>query len=214
MNKKDLQVAKAMRTQAEKLVAEVDSINDMKYEKSRKAKAEALRKELSKVDIICGAIERSTGKICSKDPVEGAKRCLQHGGASTGAVTEEGRKNSLANLNPRANFVNGLYGRFVMTSEEALFYETMMNYYIEEADLDPANILLMDRAMRNFILNQRQEQAEENEEVYTSEYQQDYDSKFMRYMQALGLDRKFNVSKQHKDNSSSGDISLLFMDEN
>lgn len=214
MEKKDERIAKAMRTQAEKLVAEVDSINDMKYDKSRRSKAEALRKELSKVDIICGAIERSTGKICSKDPVEGAKRCLQHGGASTGAVTEEGRKNSLANLNPRANFVNGLYGRFVMTSEEALFYETMMNYYIEEADLDPANILLMDRAMRNFILNQRQEQAQENEEVYTSEYQQDYDSKFMRYMQALGLDRKFNVSKDHKDNGSSGDISLLFMDEN
>lgn len=206
-------VIKATRTKAEKLAEEALEINNMKYEKSRKKKAEALRRELSKVEVICGAIEKATGKICTKSPLEGAKRCLQHGGASTGAVTEEGRARSLANLNPRANFIHGLYGKFVMTSEEAVFYETLMNHYIETADLDPANIMLLDRAMRNFILNQRQEVAEEGEEVLTNEYQQDYDSKFMRYMQALGLDRKFNVSKEHKDNSNAGGIAMLFMND-
>lgn len=210
---RDAQQAKSLRTKAEKLAEEAALINDMKYDKSRKARAEALRKELAKVEIICGAIERATGKICSKTPVEGAKRCMQHGGASTGAVTEEGKRNSLANLNPRANFVSGLYGRFVMTSEEASFYEVMMNHYIEELDLDPANILLLDRAMRNFILNQRQEVAEEGEEVYTAEYAQDYDTKFMRYMQALGMDRKFNVSKDHKDNTNANGIAMLFMND-
>jgi hypothetical protein len=210
---RDPQIAKALRTKAEKLAEEVQLINEMKYEKSRKARAEALRKELSKVEIICGAIERSTGKICSKTPVEGAKRCLQHGGASTGAVTEEGKQRSLANLNPRANFVSGLYGRFVMTSEEALFYETMMNHYIEELDLDPANILLLDRAMRNFILNQRKEIAEAGEQIDESNSYNDYDTKFMRYMQALGMDRKFNVSKDHKDNPSQGGIAMLFMND-
>jgi hypothetical protein len=208
---RDPQIAKALRTKAEKLAEEAALINDMKYEASRKKRAEALRRELGKVDIICGAIERNTGKICSKSPVEGAKRCLQHGGASTGAVTEEGKARSLANLNPRANFVSGLYGRFVMTSEEALFYETMMNHYIEVADLDPANILLLDRAMRNFILNQRKEIALEGEQIDESNSYNDYDTKFMRYMQALGLDRKFNVSKEHKDNTESGGIAMLFM---
>jgi hypothetical protein len=32
----------------------------------------------------------------------------------------------------------------------------------------------------------------------------------MRYMQALGLDRKFNVSKEHKDNKGDVDLSLIF----
>jgi hypothetical protein len=209
----DKQKAKELRTKIEK---EVEHINNMKYNKSRKDRAEAMRKELSEVDIICGAINRNTGKICSKPPAEGSTngRCEQHGGKSTGAVTPEGREKSLANLNPRARLVHGMYSRFVMTQEENDFYVGMMNYYIEELDLDPANILLMDRAMRNFILNQRKEIAEAGEIVDESNSYNDYDTKFMRYMQALGLDRKFNVSKDHKDNQQAGDISLLFMDGN
>lgn len=205
--------SKALRTQAEKIAQQAEKINGMTYEKSRKERAESLRRELSKVDMICGAIERATGKICTKEPVEGAKRCLQHGGASTGAQTPEGRAASLANLNPRAHFVSGLYGRFVMSYEEKLFYDTMMNHYIETADLDPANVLLLDRGIRNFILNQRSEAAQEGEEVYSGEYQQDYDTKFMRYMQALGMDRKFALSREHKDNNVGSGIAMLFMDD-
>jgi DNA repair ATPase RecN len=210
-------ISKAMKTKAEKeaeeLLSQVEQINGMKYETSRKKKVETLRKELSKVDLICGAITKATGKICTEKPVEGAKRCLRHGGASTGAVTEEGKARSLQNLNPRANFVSGLYGRFVMSAEECTFYETMLNHYIEELDLDPANILLLDRALRNFILNQRKEWAEEGESINGVQFDIDYDMKFMRYMQALGMDRKFNVSKDHKDNANSGGIAMLFMDE-
>jgi hypothetical protein len=205
----DKQQAKALRAKIEK---QVEEVNSMKYTKSRQARAESMRKELQKVTIICGAIERSTGKICSKSPAEGSTngRCAQHGGLATGAVTEEGKQRALANLDPRANLIHGMYSRFVMTAEEEGFYVGFMNYYIEELDLDPANMLLLDRALRNFILNQRKELAEAGEIVDESNSYNDYDTKFMRYMQALGLDRKFNVSKEHKDNKGDIDLSLIF----
>lgn len=207
--------AKELRSKAEKLIKEVEHINGMKYTKSRKERAEKLRKELGKVDVICGAIERATGKICSKPPAEGSTngRCAQHGGLATGAVTEEGKQRALANLNPRARLIHGLYSRFTMTAEEMEFYESMMNYYIEELDLDPINILALDRALRNFILNQRKEIAEAGEMLDESQSYNDYDTKFMRWLQTLGLDRKFNISKDHKDNNSGADIALLFMDD-
>ena len=208
-------IKKAARENADKLLQEVEHINDMKYPKSRRERAEKIRKKLGKVEIICGAIDKRTGKICSKKPAEGSTngRCAQHGGLSTGAVTEEGRQRSLANLNPRANLIHGMYSRFTMTQEENDFYVGFMNWYIEELDLDPANILMLDRALRNFILNQRKEIAEAGEIVDESDSYNDYDSKFMRYMQALGLDRKFNISKDHKDNSSGGGIAMLFMED-
>jgi len=210
----DPQKAKELRTKAEKMLVEVEQINNMKYTKSRKERAEKLRKELGKVDLICGAIEKATGKICSNEPAEGSTngRCARHGGLATGARTEEGRAKAMANLNPRARLIHGMYSRFVMTLEEQDFYEGMMNYYIEELDLDPINILALDRALRNFILNQRKEIAEAGEIVDESSSFNDYDTKFMRWLQALGLDRKFNISKDHKDNNSGG-IAMLFMDD-
>lgn len=188
-----------------------EEVNAMKYDKSRKTKAEAKRSQLKNVTIICGAIDQA-GKICTKEPVSGGNRCSGHGGLSTGAVTAEGRARSLANLDPRAHFIHGLYAHFVMTTEEATLYDTIMSHYIEVLELDPANIMLLDRAMRNFILNQRKERAEAHEIVDETDSFNDYDSKFMKYIQTLGLDRKFNVSKEHKDNSTGG-IAMLFMDE-
>lgn len=212
----DAGVAKRMRQQAEKLVAEAGHINNMVYPKSRKTRAEKIRKQLGKIDLICGAISRD-GKICTNEPVKDDQgevvngRCKLHGGMNTGPKTEEGKKRALANLDPRANLIHGLYSRFVMSAEEMDFYAGMMNYYLNELDLDPANMLLLDRALRNFILNQRKEIAAEHEIVDETDSYNDYDTKFMRYMQALGLDRKFNVSKDHKDNASQADITMLFM---
>lgn len=211
MSNKDFEVAKQLRT---KVLKEVEAINNMKYTKSRKKRAEALRSQLKKIDVICGAIDKSTGKICTNPPYikeDGSTngRCLAHGGNTTGPVTEEGRKRALANLNPRARLIHGLYSRFVMTQEELDFYIYMMNYYTETLDLDPANILLLDRALRNFILNQRKEIAEAHEIVDESQSYNDYDSKFLRYMQALALDRRFKESKDNKENASMVDLAVL-----
>lgn len=209
----DEQRAKALR---EQVIKEVETVNNMKYPKSRKDRAEKMKLDLKKVDIICGAINKSTGKICTKAPSEGSTngRCDQHGGKSTGAITEEGKKIALSKLDPRANLIHGMYSRFTMTLQESDLYVSFMNWYLEEYDLDPANMLMLDRALRNFILNQRKEVAEEGELLDESQSYNDYDTKFMRYIQALGLDRKFNVSKDHKDNKGGGDITMLFMEDN
>lgn len=209
--KDDLRKAKELRT---KVLKEVEYINNMKYEKARRKRIEAIRDQLKKIDIICGAIDRKTGKICTEKPYyreDGTTngRCEKHGGLSTGAITEEGKRKALEKLNPRARLIHGLYSRFVMTEEEFEFYSWFMNYYTEKLDLDPANMLLLDRALRNFILNQRKEVAEAYEIIDESNSYNDYDSKFLRYMQALALDRRFKESKDNKDNPSMVDLAVL-----
>lgn len=196
------------------LIQEIMLINDMKYTKSRKKRAEALRKRLKKITIICGCIDKNTGKICARKPhirEDGTTngRCRSHGGNTMGPATPEGKARSLAQLNPRARLVNGLYSHFSMTQEELDFYVGMMNHYIEAYDLDPINILLLDRGTRNFILNQRKERAEAEEILEENKAYNDYDSKFLKYMQALGLDRKFTLSREHKDNAQVVDLAVL-----
>lgn len=189
-----------LRKDAHETVAE---INDMQYDTARKNKVTAhIKNELKKVTIICGAVRSDTGKICSNTPVEGASRCAAHGGYSTGPTSEEGKKNSLANLNPMANLVHGLNSKFVMTVEEEALYSAMMNIGIEKYKLDEFNIIILHRGLMNLILNERREIALAGEIVDEAAAMNDYDSKFLRYMQALGLDRKFNESKENKNNKS------------
>lgn len=198
----------------EKLLQEVEDINSMVYAKSRKKRAELIKKQLKDVRVICGSWT-SEGRICIKDPhinEDGSTngRCKAHGGTSVGPTSEEGRKKAMANLHPQARMVYGLYSRFTMSTEEMDFYIGMMNYYIETLQLDLGNILLLDRALRNFILNQRREIAlNEDDSLEESQSYNDYDTKFLRYMQALGVDRKFNVSKDNKENAQQIDLSVL-----
>lgn len=188
----------------------VGEINDMTYEKSRKEKAEFIRKQVSAMKVICGAI-KANGRICSETPVEGKARCRDHGGLSTGAVTEEGKARALANLSTTGRMIHGLYARFSFTDEEQLFYVAMMNHYEQEYELDIANMMLLDRAIRNYILNQRKEIAKAGEIVDESNSYNDYDTKFLRYMQALGFDRKFNMSKENKENKGDNvNLNVLF----
>ncbi|WNL49516.1 hypothetical protein [Bacillus phage DZ1] len=187
--------------------AVANEINDMQYEKSRKSKAELVRKHLGEATTICGAIN-ATGKICTKPPVEGAARCAAHGGYCKGPTTEEGKQRALANLSPLAAMIHGMYAKFVFTVEEQAFYEYMMNAYEEAYELDLANLMLLDRALRNFILNQRKEIAAAGQQVDESNSYNDYDTKFLRYMQALGFDRKFNMSKENKNNKGDNTVVL------
>ena len=186
-------------------------INGMKYDKARRDKiTDPVKNELKKITIICGAVRKDTGKICSSPPVEGAARCAMHGGHSTGPVTEEGKKNALANLNPMAALVHGLNSKFVFTVEEEALYSGLMNYAIEELQLDQVNIILMHRALMNLIKNERKEIAQAGEILDESDSYQDFDSKFLKYVQALGMDRKFNMSNNHKDNDKGTNLNVLF----
>lgn len=203
-----------------RLLQEIELINNMKYAKSRRKRIEAIRKQLKRITVICGAIEQTTGKVCTKKPhtrEDGSSngRCIAHGGDSNGPATAEGKARALANLHPQAKIVTGLYTHFSMTQEELDFYVHMMNHYINAYELDPINTLLLDRGVRNFILNQRKERAEAHEILEEDKAYNDYDSKFLRYMQALGLDRKFNLSKEHKDNGPSmTDLAVLLSGAN
>src|SRR6476659_5146516 len=116
MNNHEKRLLKRLETNPHEVVAE---INDMTYEKSRKDKAEFIRKQVSAMKIICGAI-KANGRICSETPVEGKARWRDHGGLSTGAVTEEGKARALANLSPQASTIHGLYARFQFTDEESM----------------------------------------------------------------------------------------------
>jgi len=192
-------------------VETVKEINGMQYDTARKNKVtDPIKNELKKVTIICGAVRKDTGKICSNPPVEGAARCAAHGGYSTGPVSEEGKKRALANLNPQAALVHGLNAKFVFTVEEEALYTGLMNYAIEELQLDQMNIILMHRALMNLIKNERKEVAQAGEIIAEDESYQDFDSKFLKYVQALGMDRKFNVSVNHKDNNKGVSLNMLF----
>lgn len=189
----------------------VEEINGMQYDTARKNKVTAhIKNELKKVTIICGAVNKATGKICSNEPVEGAARCAMHGGHSTGPTSEEGKQRALANLNPRAALIHGLNSKFIMTREEEALYAGLMNHAIEELDLDPMNIILMHRAIMNLILNERKEVAMAGEILQEGESYNDYDSKFLKFVQALGMDRKFNISNSHKDNQKGVSLNMLF----
>ncbi|QKN88189.1 terminase small subunit [Bacillus phage Novomoskovsk] len=190
----------------------IQELNDMQYDKARIKKYELIKDLLKDVDIICGARIKN-GRICSKPPVEGRTRCAAHGGNSPHPMSEEAKQRQLAHLNPRAHFVYGLYGGFTMTEHEDAFYIQMMNHYIPELDLDPINVLTLDRALRNFILNQRKEHADAGEAINGIQFDIDYDSKFLKFVQSLGMDRKFNISKEHKDNGATLSITDLFASE-
>lgn len=198
-----------IRTDAHKTVAE---INGMQYDTARKNKVTAhIKNELKKVTIICGAVRKDTGKICSNEPVEGAARCAMHGGHSTGPTSLEGKQRAIANLNPRANLIHGLNSKFVMTQEEEALYAGLMNHAIETLDLDPFNILILHRALMNLIMNERREIAQAGEILDESSSYNDYDSKFLKFMTALGLDRKFNESKENKNNKGDAtSLNILF----
>jgi hypothetical protein len=179
---------------------------------------EAKDKRIKK--LICGA-RKSNGKICTKEPhykEDGTTngRCLEHGGASTGAKTEEGKVKSLSKLDPYANLVHGLYAKDTYTVEEVNLVQNLYEKYKDQLELEenPINYMLFDRALRNFILQIRKENQMMNiGEVEESQSYNDFDSKFLRFIQALGLDRKFLLSKEHKDNGGSlDDIAMLFVD--
>ncbi|MCU5510310.1 hypothetical protein OCB07_15905 [Bacillus cereus] len=186
-------------------------INGMQYDTARKNKVTPhIKNEFKKITIICGAVRSDTGKICNLPPVEGAARCAMHGGHSTGPKTEEGRKAALANLNPMAALVHGLNSKFVFTVEEEMLYSAMMNLGIEKYNLDEFNTLILHRGLMNLILNERREIALAGEIVDEAQAMNDYDSKFLRYMQALGLDRKFNESTTNKNNDKGVNFNVLF----
>lgn len=181
-------------------------------------KLRLLKSELKKEPSICGAKEGS-GKICVRSPhikEDGSTngRCNIHGGKSTGQKTEAGRVRSMGNLNAKAALVHGIYSKDFkdqLTKEEVEFYNETVEWFLEENEIDPVNLAMLDRYIFNFIKQARKDSANFLDE---SPSYNDFETKLIRLVESLGLNGKFTKSKENKNNPGSmGDISVLFMDD-
>lgn len=177
-----------------------------------------LKSKLKKEPSICGAKEGS-GKICVRSPhikEDGSTngRCNIHGGKSTGQKTEAGRVKSMRNLNAKAALVHGIYSKDFkdqLTKKEVEFYNETVEWFLEENEIDPVNLAMLDRYIFNFIKQARKDSANFLDE---SPSYNDFETKLIRLAESLGLNGKFTKSKENKNNPGSmGDISVLFMDD-
>ncbi|MCC2485001.1 hypothetical protein LKM01_24725 [Bacillus pacificus] len=175
----------------------------------------ALRKQLRKEPSICGAIQ-GNGKICTKKPYlkeDGTTngRCAFHGGKQTGQTTEEGRRRSLENLNPKANLIHGIYSKEfkdMLTQEETELYNSLMDYYLDNYENDPFNMALVDRYALNLIKVAR---LDSKQFLKDSQSYNDPETKLIRYIETLGLNNKFKMSKENKNNKGEDvNLNVLF----
>ncbi|MEI4800560.1 HGGxSTG domain-containing protein [Bacillus sp. FJAT-51639] len=173
-----------------------------------------LKKELRKEPSICGAVQ-GNGKICMRNPYmreDGTTlgRCRVHGGKSIGQKTEEGRRRSLANLNPKANLIHGVYSKDFkdkLTQEETNLYNSLMEYYTDNYEVDPFNLTLVDRYAMNMIKTAR---LDSKDFLRDSQQYNDFEIKMIRYVESLGLNNKFKQSKDNKNNPNEINLNALF----
>ncbi|MCP1122942.1 hypothetical protein NKR74_06270 [Bacillus sp. 3103sda1] len=173
-----------------------------------------LKKELGKEPSICGSVQ-GNGKICMRKPYEKEDgttlgRCHIHGGKSIGQRTEEGRRKSLANLNPKANLIHGVYSKDFkenLTQEEVELYNSLMEYYTDNYEVDPFNLALVDRYAMNMIKTAR---LDSQDFLRDSQQYNDFEVKMIRFVESLGLNNKFKQSKENKSNPSDINLNTLF----
>lgn len=172
------------------------------------------RKEIKENELICG-FKFKSGRLCVNEPKKDEKgeiingRCEDHYQRGI-ARDPEARKRQLANLSPFARLIHGARSQKVsLTFEENKLYEEIMGYYTKELDLDMANQMLLDRAIMNYIFTMRKELADEDGVINDDKSYNDSDTKFLRFMQAVGLDRKFNESTSNSHNKQQIDLAQL-----
>lgn len=207
-----------MSNKRSKLAKELQELLEQTENETDKEQLNKLKSKLKKEATICGAMQ-GNGKICVRAPYireDGStvNRCRVHGGKQTGQKTEEGRKRSLANLNPKARLVTGIYSKDfkdMLTQEEVDFYNKTMDWFFEEYEefTDPVNLSMLDRYILNFI---KQARKDSKNFLNESPSYNDFEVKMIRFAESLGLNRKFKESKENKDNVSQVGIAGLFMD--
>ncbi|GAA1379936.1 hypothetical protein GCM10009597_32490 [Peribacillus frigoritolerans] len=119
----------------------------------------------------------------------------------------------MANLNSKAALVHGIYSQSFkdqLTKEEVEFYNETVEWFLEENEIDPVNLAMLDRYIFNFIKQARKDSANFLDE---SPSYNDFETKLIRLAESLGLNRKFTKSKENKDNASIVSLTDLFMDE-
>jgi hypothetical protein len=195
------------------LQAKVKTLEAIAEKDRQEAKAHEYYMEFRKNEVICGALTGS-GKVCIRAPYikeDGSTngKCYAHGGKSTGARTEEGKKKAIKNLRARTP-VHGLYSKnFLETlSEEELAFMQWMEdsvkarYEIETALEETSLQMLIMEAVRHFrMVNTKFEK----ETKHASEYL----TKFLRIIETQGWRKKDENEEKRKGVSVDTILNML-----
>lgn len=153
----------------------------------------------------CTAKSKQTGFQCKNWAEPGQKVCRYHGGKSRKRTEEE--KEYLKGNTHR--LTHGLYSNQLLTPEEYDFFVETLEEWTEKYDLDEPNQLLLASALRNFIKQCRKEAIELGENNFLDKgVLLDPESKFMKYLDMLGLTRKFNLTLK-KEEQKAQDLATL-----
>ncbi|MED4342834.1 hypothetical protein [Bacillus licheniformis] len=209
---------KRLITNAEKALTQYDLTKSSDV----KEVLEMLKKDLKKTELICGATcktKKGTKYICTQEPVikeDGTTngRCIAHGGASIGQTSKKSAEIARQNLRPRTKAA--LFTRVEnMTLEEQNFYWEMLEHYTHKLQLEGLQVLMLSRALKLFL---KQERYEVMQEDMSKELRmtQSFDRQFLQYCEALGITPK-QMAKKDDGRKDVIDIAELFMmddDEN
>ncbi len=163
---------------------------------------------------ICGAI-KGNNAVCAHLPTnEKNLRCKVHGGRSTGAKTEEGKRMRDANLKKgHERTIHGIYSRKFLeewTEEEQAFYDNTWSYYKENYDLEPLDEVALDRFLVNSIKAMRVDSVGMNYATNLKVSIVDFEGKAIRQAETLGLNRKYRKSRDNTDNPNELNLNALF----
>ncbi|MGI8277448.1 HGGxSTG domain-containing protein [Bacillus mycoides] len=167
----------------------------------------SIKAKLKAEESICGVITKQ-GVACTKKPVnEKNLRCAWHGGKSTGAKTEEGKRVRDEQLEKgRKATIHGLYQKDFLaslTEEEKEWYgETMQWYKDNYDDLDPLDISKLDLALMNTIKSWRKNGKSMNYAVNEKVSMVDFENRAIKLLDDLGMSRKFKKSRENSSNPS------------
>ncbi len=83
-----------------------------------------------------------------------------------------------------------------------------MNYFENDLEIkDPINLILCQRFVMNLL---KQMRIESDDLTKESRSYNDFDAKIVRFIETLGLNKRFMDSKDHKDNKESTNLNMLF----
>ncbi|WP_408010790.1 hypothetical protein ACJROX_10930 [Pseudalkalibacillus sp. A8] len=186
-------------------------------------KIKKLKKMFKKEPQICGAI-KGNGQVCVRKPwlLEDGTinngRCAIHKGKPNSSISKDPirREKQLANLNPKARLIHGMYSSELkeqFTKEEVEFYNDTIDWFAENypENVDPVNMNLLHRYAINTIKTMRQEATNFLKE---SRSQNSFEKLMMSFSNDLGLNKRYKDSKENKANKDEFSLAMLFdMDE-
>lgn len=169
--------------------------------------------DLEKSVSYCGFVDWSSGKmrVCKHSPFtpangRGNGRCKQH--FMSGQLQyQDTMLQKIEEAQVKAIYLS--YQDKFMTQQEKMLYISIMNWFTqEEPEYTPIDLMVLDRGLRSYINAVRKEIDSPEFGVPTVRKDDiDFDTKFLRAITTLGLDRKFRQSKK-KD--TSGDNVTIF----